>query len=177
MCRHDLSQTTDGRIEDAASPPSPPAPKELAHTHTNTSNECDRRNSASTRSSQPKPKGQSLGLMLEGTRVARVMRSSPAYNAGLQPEDLIKQVNGIRVSKDDVGKILRMQWLGGCEPLELVADRGNDTIRVVVQPDDVEISTPTKLRSKTDGDEALAWQLHHRENGLLTEAEEQSVVC
>ena len=119
---------------------------------------------------QPKPKGLSLGLMLEGTRVARVMRGSPAHAAGpcglwpslpllfpsspaslpvasammrlirhyvrylcldltspalgLKPDDLVKRVNGIRVTKEDVGKILRMQWLGGAEPLDLVADRG-----------------------------------------------------
>jgi hypothetical protein len=34
---------------------------------------------------QPKQKGLSLGLMLEGTRVARVMRGSPAHAAGPWP--------------------------------------------------------------------------------------------
>ena len=37
---------------------------------------------------------------------------------------MIRKVNGIRVGRDDVGKVLRIQWLGGAEPLEIVADRG-----------------------------------------------------
>ena len=40
--------------------------------------------SACVFSSPTKAKGQSLGLMMEGTRVARVMRGSPASLAGLQ---------------------------------------------------------------------------------------------
>ena len=59
--------------------------------------------------SPAKPKGRSLGLMLDATRVARVVRGSPAHQAGLKPDDVIVKVNGIRVVKDDVGKILRMQ--------------------------------------------------------------------
>ena len=64
---------------------------------------------ASSPSASPKPKGRSLGLMLDATRVARVVRGSPAHQAGLITNDRLMRVNGIRVVKDDVGKILRMQ--------------------------------------------------------------------
>ena len=47
--------------------------------------------------------------MLDATRVARVVRGSPAHQAGLITNDRLMRVNGIRVVKDDVGKILRMQ--------------------------------------------------------------------
>ena len=65
--------------------------------------------SAAAFSSPSKPKGRSLGLQLDGTRVVRVVRGSPAHQAGTRPDDCIRTVNGIRVLKEDVGKILRMQ--------------------------------------------------------------------
>ena len=132
------------------------------------------------------------------------------------------------MTKEDVGKILRMQWLGGAEPLDLVADRGvhctaivcvcararvlctliracmcnfsrphvrirqwlmcafvagNETIHVVVQPEDVEISNgspPSNVRAQTDRDAALAWQIHENDAALLAveaEASASSVTC
>jgi len=84
--RYNGRQTHDGRLEASGSPPSsaPSTPAMRTLNDRRHSSHADQQPAVSRAwQTQPKPKGQSLGLMLEGTRVARVMRGSPAHAAGL----------------------------------------------------------------------------------------------
>ena len=55
------------------------------------------------------------------------MRLTRSHTLTPRPEDLIRNVNGIGVKREDIMSVLRMQWSGGAEPLNVVAERGEQT--------------------------------------------------
>ena len=82
-------------------------------------------------------------------RIADVAPGSPAAEAGLRADDLITRVDGVRVH-DPTQVTMRIERRVG-EPVDIIVERGSETLAFVATPDSVEQFSDLTGGSRTVG--------------------------